>query len=233
MLIGGSEVQGPRCTVHGEREARGPRPEVRGPRAKSRVTRGERVWAALHGLPPKAKDPTAEAHTARCVGQGVTALGPRHPHLATRSLVMLRCVVPIPRGGPEQTETTCTPTTTPNEKAADRIWRPNKYRCLPTARPPKKGGMGVRLAAFSSGWKGSSYPQSWGALVWGGRKFKGVWLIGGGGYLEAGKDQGATTKGHGATTKGHGATSDRQLPRSCRWCAAVLGPWTLVDNGGW
>jgi hypothetical protein len=97
------------------------------------------------------------------VGQGIAMLGTRSPHFGPRAL--LRCVEPLPRGSPEQTETTCTPTTTPNGKAADRIWRPNKYRCLPTARLPQKGGVGVRLAAFSSGWKGSSYPHCVGGVV--------------------------------------------------------------------
>ena len=95
---------------------------------------------------------------------------------------------------------------------------------LAYSKEAKKGAVGVRLVSCSSGWKGSSYPQSRGVLVWGGRKFKGVWLMGGGGYLEVGKDQ-------DARIKGQGATSDRQLPRSCRWCAAVLGPWTVALRG--
>jgi hypothetical protein len=50
--------------------------------------------------------------------------------------------------------------------------------------------------------------------------------MGGGGYLEVGKDQ-------DARIKGQGAISDRQLPGSSRWCAAVSVPRTLVDIGGW
>jgi len=64
----------------------------------------------------------------------------------------------------------------------------------------QKGGVGVRLAAFSQGWKGWSYPQSWAGLAWGGRKLNGVWLMARAGYLEAGKDQGARTKDQGPST---------------------------------
>ena len=128
-------------------EGRVPRTTVRGTRS------------SVHD--PIASAPSSPVPVTRAgnVSPGVTVLGPRSPHLGPRSsgLVAMRCN--DTRGGPEQTETTCTPTTNPNEKAADRIWRPNKYRCLPKARPQKKGGVGVHLAAFSSGWKGSSYPR--------------------------------------------------------------------------
>jgi hypothetical protein len=122
VLIGGSEVRGPRYT---EQEAR---PEVQGPRTKSRVTRGERVWATSHRPPPKAKGPTGEAHIARCVGQGVTVHGPRHaqPQRAARTSHLgpwSACADTV--GSREQMTMTCTPTTSPNEKAANRIWRPN------------------------------------------------------------------------------------------------------------
>ncbi len=71
VLIGGSEVRGPRAKLHGARcEGRGPRSQVPGPRAKNQVTR-------------------STDHAAR-------TLLP-----APRSLVMLRCVEPLPWGSSE------------------------------------------------------------------------------------------------------------------------------------
>ena len=138
MVSGGSEVQGARCT---EREAR---PEVPGPSATP------------HGPPPKAKGPTGQAHIARCVGQGVTALGPRPTArpAATRSPQRATCTsvlgqpAPIQRGSQEQMVNTCVQATSPNEIGPSKIGRSNKIGACLQQGPPKRGGGGPSGGVF-------------------------------------------------------------------------------------
>ena len=85
---------------------------------------------------------------------------PRNVHLGPRSC----CAATILRGSIELRVMTFGQTISPNEKAANRIWRPNKYSaCL--QQGGSKKGVWVRRASFSWGWKGSSYPLCVGGVV--------------------------------------------------------------------
>ena len=125
MLIGGSEVRGPRYT---EQEAR---PEVPGPRSAC-------------------QEPSYAFH------------GPCSPYLATRTSVLgpaaLRCADTAGQFGVDGDDLYAD--NKPERKSSQQNLATKLDRCLPTARPPKKGGWGSGWCRFHRDGKAPVTPKA-------------------------------------------------------------------------
>lgn len=109
------------------------------------------------------RQPPVPVTRAGNVAQGIAVLSTRSPHLGPRSLVLLRCADTAGQFGVDGDDLYAN--NKPERKSSQQNLATKLDRCLPRARPPQKGGVGVRLAAFSSGWNGSSNPHCVGGVV--------------------------------------------------------------------